>query len=144
MTTIHRIRKEFGEPFRDVVNGFAIMGCSRNLAAKTMGIDISHLYYLMRQQGIDAPWRKQKDMIDICKAPGHKKGDIFPHPQRYSDNDLLDILRGYSPRITVSHYNIVQGNRPAASTIIKRFKSWEKAKRLAHGLSEQTIKNLGR
>ena len=129
MTKIHAIRAEFQEPFRDVVKGFALMHYSRRATAETLGINNSYFYQICTRFDLHR-YFVPANYLPICKPPGHKKGKQIRQPQRYTDEELLAALRQYSQRITMKHYDTIQ-QKPCADTIIRRFGTWKKAKKIA-------------
>lgn len=134
MTKVHQVRREFGEPFRDVVAGLAAMRYSKRATAQALSINPSYFIKLCeRYKVIDKFPIKRKDYNEMCKPPGHPKGKKIHQPQRYTDAELLKILSGYSLHITKHRYDYLQ-QKPCSDTIFRRFGSWRKAKRLAHGL----------
>ena len=133
MTKVHQIRREFGEPFRDVVAGFAAMGYSIRATAEILEVNLSYFRkYLLPRYAPDAPWKAQKDMRDECKPrPSHggwPKGKKRIKPQKYTDEYLLSLVR--------KHWDLSYGTFEAlapvsASTVSRRFGSWGNARRLA-------------
>ena len=129
MTIIHQIRKEFDEPFRDVVAGFAKMGYSQTAAASACDVARSTFQYHVQRFGLCKLFNRS-NYIPACKSHP-RKGNEGKRKQVYSDETLLSILRKYSINIGRDYFNFLQVN-PCASTYIKRFGSWKKAKILAH------------
>lgn len=132
------MRAEFGEPFRDVIAGFAIMGYSRRATAEVLEINRDYFFkFLLPRYAPNAPWKPRKDMRDDCKS---KQGGGWPKGKQrvkpISDEDLLGILRGYPKAIGPGKYDYQRAanNHPWASTFIRRFGSWREAKRLAHAI----------
>jgi len=71
MTVVQRVRKEFDEPFRDVISGFAIMGYSRRSTARILEISWDYFRrYLLPRYAPDAPWKARIDLRDDCKPKG--------------------------------------------------------------------------
>jgi hypothetical protein len=71
MTVVQRIRKEFDEPFRDLIKKFAADGYSKTATAEILEINRSYFYqYLLPRYVPDAEWKKQADMRDECKPKG--------------------------------------------------------------------------
>lgn len=134
MTKVQSVRREFGEPFRDVVAGFAQMGYSRRAVAEILEINYSYLRTaLLPRYAPDAPWKAQADMRDECKPkPSHggwPKGKKRDKPVRYSDEYLLAMIRRHQDLTYQQFGNLAP---VAASTIARRFGTWNKAKMLAH------------
>jgi hypothetical protein len=73
MTKIQSIRQEYGEPFRDVVRGFAIAGNSKTLTAKVLGMDIHHFYDCCTSYGLHQYFKPQAEMNELCRG-GWQKG----------------------------------------------------------------------
>lgn len=136
MTKVQQIRREFNEPFRDVVAGFALMGYSRRSTAEILEINRDYFFKtLLPLYAPDAPWKSRKDMRDDCKR---KQGGGWPkgakRPKAVSDHELLAILRLYPETIGPDKYDYQRAarNHPWSSTFIRRFGSWTNAKMLAH------------
>lgn len=129
MTKVAQVRKEFGEPFRDVVNGFALMGYSKAATAEIL--EISRDYFtkhLLPVYAPDAPWKPQKDMRPECKprGKGWPKGKPRNKPQKYTDEELLALVAKY-PSFT----EFRDKAEPNMGTIYNRFGSWRRSKKLA-------------
>jgi hypothetical protein len=138
MTKVHQVRKEFKEPFRDVVKGFAKMGYSRRATAEFVGITSSWFDQLCERFDLKRHFRPRSEYLPVCKPRGgHTKGKTIRQPQRYSDWYLLSVLRGYSDRISPARFNQIQGGKPCADTYVKRFGSWRRARMLAHEVVKQ-------
>lgn len=140
MTKVQQIRKEFNEPFRDVVAGFAQMGYSRRATAQILGINTSYFRQLIGYYAPDAQWKKQVDMRDECKPRpskgkgGWPKGKKRNKPQKYSNDYLLSLV--------IKHWDLTYGEFEvlapvSASTISRRFGTWRNARRLAIIAHEQ-------
>lgn len=129
-----RIRKEFDEPAKDVIQSFARNGYSKRLTAGAIEIATQTLLAYCRRENI--VFADRINVREECKTSPKGKAvigrRIFNHcPYQYSDEYLLSILRGYSPRITVDMYRALC-EFPHSRTFIRRFGSWRKAKKLAH------------
>jgi len=74
----------------------------------------------------DVIWKKQVDMRPECRAKGKgwPKGKSRNNLKKYTDEYLLEFVAKYE---TVEEFD----NKaiPSASTIIKRFGSWNEAKK---------------
>lgn len=137
MTKVHQIRREFGEPFRDVVTGFASMGYSRRATAEILEINLSYFRTcLLPRYAPGAPWKERRDLRDECKPrpssggwpKGTKRGMSQRRPRRYSDEYLLSLLRAHQDLT----YQTFEGLAPvSSSTIARRFGGWRKAKMMA-------------
>jgi len=130
VTKVQQIRQEYKEPFRDVVASFAALGYSRKATAQILEINPSWFDCLCDRFHLKSKFDRSKYNAS-CKAPGLPKGAKIKRGVRFSDEQLLTILAGYSERISGKRFNYLQGS-PCADTIIKRFGSWRKAKGLAH------------
>jgi len=129
MLKVMQIRKEFNEPFKDVISGFAEMGYSKRATAEILEIDRGYFYKcLLPRYAPDVTWKKQIDMRPECRAKGKgwPKGKSRNNQKKYTDEDLLMVVAKYE---TVEKFD----NKaiPSASTVIKRFGSWNKARRMA-------------
>lgn len=79
MHPLHRrIEAEYGEPFWDVVRGYASQGCSRRETARLLGYSgaAAFLRLLLRHPEIAIPWPEGKeanafrDMYELARTPG--------------------------------------------------------------------------
>ena len=131
MSKMHQVRKEFKEPFRDVVQGMAVMGYSPKATAQILEVNPSWFDKLCERFDLKKHFRDRKHYNSTCKPPGPPKGTWMNQPQKYSDWYLLSVLRGYSAGISSIRFNQRQ-KTPCADTYVKRFGSWRKAKSLAH------------
>lgn len=132
MTKVQQIRKEFNEPFRDVVAGFADMGYSRKMTARVLEVNPSWFDQLCERFDLKKHFRSRKEYISICKPPGRPKGKSVKRPrQAYSDRQLLAILRRHDEKVSAVDFTKIQ-KKPCANTYLHRFGSWSKAKMLAH------------
>ena len=127
MNAVHRIRREYNETFADTVKSFAVMGYSCKATAGILEICPSYFRCLCKVYNLMQYFKTGKDLSSSCKPPGRSDN----RPKQYSDEYLLSILRGYSIKINTDRYNYLQC-RPSGDTIIRRFGSWRKAKKLAH------------
>ncbi len=66
-TKIQAVRKEFDEPFRDVVKGFAEMGYSRMATAEILEFNLSYFRTLCVRFDLHKYFKPQKEMRDECK-----------------------------------------------------------------------------
>jgi hypothetical protein len=92
------VRREYGEPFSDVVKGFAEMGYSQRLTAEVLGFNLSYFRQLLKRFGLLAAFnRPQRDLVKDCRpgGKGRARGVRSPRSPRYSDRDLLQEVRRY-------------------------------------------------
>ena len=75
MTTIQRIRREYDEPFKDVVIGFAEQGNSILLTARTLGISSTWLRNLCVRFDILKNFKPQSHQRETCKRNGGRGGN---------------------------------------------------------------------
>lgn len=129
MTKVHKVRREFNEKFSDTVCSFAGMGYSQKSVAHILEINPSWFNQLCIRFDLKKSFLPRKQQLSICKPPGHPKGKVINQPQRFTDNQLLSTLGMHPKDISVLDYNNLQ-HLPCADTIIKRFGSWRKAKKL--------------
>lgn len=130
MNKMRQIAKEFGEPFVDVVRGFAEMGYSRRATAKILNINLSYFRQLCDRLGLHQHFKQQRDMRDECK--GHGKGWPKGKPQarrsRYTDAEILEEVSKYPVSTLFQSMAAID-----ISTVHRRFGGWTAARRLAHG-----------
>lgn len=62
-TLIREVEAEFGEPFEDVIRGFADMGLGIDTTAATLGYDKRNFRRLLQRRGWDIPWPALKDQM---------------------------------------------------------------------------------
>ena len=129
-TKVHQVRREFGEPFRDVVAGFAQMGYSRRATAEILEINRSYFcQHLLPRYAQGATWRPQREMRKECRPKGRGWPKGVPKgskPRRYSDEELLRLVAKCD---TANQFTGFTGIW--SSTVRRRFGSWSKAKTLA-------------
>jgi len=129
LTKVHAIRKEFDEPFKDVIHWFARMGYSKKMTSEILEINRDYFWRtLLPRYAPNAEWKPQVDMKSDCKphGKGWPKGKERLKPQKYSDQELLSEVLKYDTAERFDNMAI-----PSVSTVIKRFGSWNRAKRLA-------------
>lgn len=134
MTKVQQVRREFGESFREVVEGFAVMGYSRRATAAILEINLSHFRQLCDRFNLHQHFRAQKDMRPECRGggAGWPKGKKRDKPLRYSDEYLLSLMRRHDDLT----FQTFEGLAPvSASTVQRRFGSWNNARRLAEARS---------
>jgi len=128
MNKLMAVRKEFGEPFVDVVRGFAELGYSRTATAEILEFNLSYFRQILTRFDLHKHFPPQSAMRDECKGrgTGRVKGTLAPRPKVYSDNYLLDQVRrmpSYSLARCMGDVNV--------STIQNRFGTWTNARHLA-------------
>lgn len=128
MTKVHLVRKEYDEPFRDVVSGFASMGYSKTFTAKTLGINRSYFRSLLDRYAPKVQWPKQRDMVEGCKGQGKGWEKGRPRGFRHSDKELLELVRKHKTAA-----NLRRNSSVSDSTIRSRFGTWKEALRMAYG-----------
>ncbi len=129
-TKLKAIRQEFGEPFRDVVHGFAVMGYSKRATSEILGWHRQTFLTYCQRYAPDAPWKPQRDQRRECRGQGKgwPKGKRREKPLKYTDGELLAILRKY-PDLTYCQFSNLAP--VAASTIARRFGTWNRARELS-------------
>lgn len=129
MNKLRQTAKEYGEPFIDVVKGYAEMGYSRRATAEILGYNLSYFRQLCLRFNLHRHFKKQKDMRRECRRTsggGWPKGKKRPRPPKYSDKDILAQVRIYNDRnlfMAMADIHIV--------TVTRRFGSFAKALKLA-------------
>ena len=133
MTKIQAVRKEYGESFKEVVAGYALLGYSQRATAQILDFNRSYFRQILTRFDLHSLFRR-KNYNDSCKArsTGRPKGKPGKKCYRYADAELLTLVQIYSTGQEMDKYA-----PPYASTVIRRFGSWRKAK----ALSEQREEN---
>jgi hypothetical protein len=122
MTKVQQVRKEFDEPFRDVVKGFAEMGYSRSFTAKVLEINLSYFRQLCTRFDLHQYFKPQSEMLLECKPKGKgwPKGKKQKRREKYSNNQLLYAVKKYP-----FYDQFILSAPMAASTVKRRFNvSW--------------------
>lgn len=70
MNKLLAVRKEFGEPFVDVVRGFAEMGYSRRMTANVLNFNLSYFRALCTRFDLHRHFKPQGKMRRDCKGGG--------------------------------------------------------------------------
>jgi len=127
VTKIQEIRREYNEPFRDVVAGFAMMQYSKRCTAMALGIVPSYFDVYLKRYAPDVKFPLRKDLNESCvpKGRGWPKGKKRNKPVKYPDELLLSLVRQYKTCREFGKSGIHY------TTVIKRFGSWKKAKNYA-------------
>lgn len=75
-TLVQKIRREFGESFKDVLAGFARMKYSKRCTALTLGITTSYFNVYLKRYAPDVQFPARKDLNEACipKGKGWPKG----------------------------------------------------------------------
>lgn len=97
MTKVQKIRREYGESFRDVVKGFAQQGESIKGTARALEIEYKYFRRLLTRFGLLHHFRDRKDMKPECRGVGHpshaernrRRGPRIP------DRELFEAVRKY-------------------------------------------------
>jgi hypothetical protein len=131
MTKIQSIRKEFGEPFRDVVHGFAEMGYSRKMTAGILEINARWFYEICKNYNLNQYFVPYKSRRDLWKpriyTGGWKRPDV-KGVRKYSDADLLGRVRKHP-----SIYLFAEQAGVSIGTVKGRFKKpWKEIVRKAN------------
>jgi len=125
------VEVEFGEPFADIVKGFAEMGYSRTVTAGALGFNLSYFRNLLKRSDLDAYFLPQAQQRPECRGKGVSRGCGAKRPgngpaQKYSDAFLLEcVASSGSSRRFKDQFSIDPG------TVRYRFGSWQIAKKLA-------------
>lgn len=122
-----RIRHEFEAPAKIVITSYSESGYSKRLTAASIGITMQTLVNYCRRENINFPNRSQ--LRSECKPHGNgwPKGKKRIRQHKYSDEYLLDTMIKYD---FPAHVFDLLAPIPA-STIIRRFGSWSRAKMLS-------------
>lgn len=120
--TVKRIQSEFEESFADVIKGFAIMGYSKRATASILEISLCNFRRLLKLYAPNAPWKKQINMRDECKAksPGWPKGKPRTPHYTHSISELLSYRQQYSGLTSHQFDNLA----PVSSSTIRRRLGW--------------------
>jgi len=125
MNRLLQVRKEYGEPFVDVVKDFAEMGYSRRFVAGMLGFNVQHFIDTLNRFGLQKHFRLHRDMRPECKSPGWPRGKPNPRNNRYSDEDIFSEVRRCK-----TYHDFARGAKMSMSLVEKRF-GWRNARRLA-------------
>lgn len=132
MSKMIAVRKEFGEPFVDVVRGFAEMGYSKRSTAQILGFNLPYFRDLLARFELHGDFLPQAQQRKECRSGGCVAGSAAasrPGNGRaitYTDDDLLAMVgRSRSSRDFESSTMIYR------STVSRRFGSWGNAMELA-------------
>ena len=118
MRFMDRVEQEFGEPFADVLQGFADMGYGCDTTARMLEYDTSNFRRLLKRHGICIQWPSAADRIEAHDRnpwPGHQrmiavrraKCPVYTHP----DTGESMIASRWAERLGIS---IVQFQRRVA------------------------------
>lgn len=130
VTKIQQARREYGS-FRQAVEHYAGMGCSRAMTARYLGIDRGHFREMVRRHNLDGLFPARRDMLPECRTaghPAHAERNRRLARQRVTDAELLaEVAQHRTTR------DFVRLARHSLSTIYARFGSYLEARRLARG-----------
>lgn len=134
MTKIHQVRQEFGEPFCDVVKGFATMGYSKRATAEILEFNRSYFLQICTRFNLHQHFNKpQREMRPECKGAerrsrkGWPKGKKRPFRPRYTDDYLLGLVTRYPSFSDFRSWAPVD-----PTTVSRRFKlPWREIVRMA-------------
>ena len=128
MNKLMAIRLEYGEPFVDVVRGFAEMGYSRRATAAVLDLNLSYFRQLLVRFDLGRHFLPQSQMRRECKGAGTgcPKGTSRPRAAVYSNDQLLAEVRRLPSYSLSRHLGTVN-----VSTVQARFGSWRNARVLA-------------
>jgi hypothetical protein len=127
--TLTQVRSEYGS-FREAVQHYAAMGCSRRMTARYLGFDRTHFRQLVRRFDLDGLFpQSRSEMLPECRGVGH--------PARAEAN-----RRRAAPRITAEELlpwvrqcrtaREFQRDAPYSLwVVIARFGSWRDARAVA-------------
>lgn len=123
------IRKEYGESLSEVIRGYARMGYSKRATSQAMGITLPALLLWCMRLGLDGCFSRL-NYNESCRPlnkEGWPKGKPRHKRKRYSDSDLLALVSLFS---TADSLDQADGF-PASTTVLRRFGTWNNAKRKA-------------
>lgn len=128
MNKLIAVRKEYGEPFTDVVRGFAEMGYSRRAVADVLGFNLSYFRQVLTRFDLHRHFQPQAQMRGECKGGGKgwPKGKERPRDATYTNEQLLAEVR----RLPSYSMSRCVGNIDP-KTVQNRFGSWTRARELA-------------
>jgi len=132
MTKVHQVRREFGEPFRDVVRGFAVMGYSRAATANILHFNLSYFRQLCTRFNLHQYFKPQREMRPECRGvgttrKGWPKGKKRPFRARYTNEYLLGLVARYP-----IYGDFMSWAPVAASTVTRRFRvPWREIVKMA-------------
>ena len=128
MNKLMAIRLEYGEPFIDVVRGFAEMGYSRRATAEVLSLSLSYFRELLGRFDLHRHFLLQAQMRQECRGQGvgWPKGKPRPRGVVYSDERILAEVR------SIPHYSVFRCMASMdAATVQNRFGSFANARALA-------------
>lgn len=141
MTKMHNVRHEFGEPFSDVVKGFAIMGYSRRATAEILEFNLSYFRQICKRFDLHRHFKPQREMRPECRGVGKTrkgwpKGKKRPYAPKHTSEHLLGLVAKYP-----SYTDFLSWAPVAASTVTRRFKApWREIARMARqGISSKEV-----
>lgn len=130
MSKMLEVRREFGEPFVEVVRGYAAMGYSQQMTAQVLGFNRSYFRQLLQRFDLLGCFnRPQRELVKVCRPGGRgcQKGASRPRAPRYSDEELLAEVRRYPVSTLFEAMSDV-----SVSTVYRRFGSFPAAVHAAH------------
>lgn len=130
MSRLIEIRKEFGEPFVDVVRGFAEMGYSRTATAATLEINLSYFRQLLVRFNLQSCFLPQPKMRRDCRGGnrgkgGWPKGKKRGFAPKHSDEQILAEVGKYNHL-----YQFMSLADISYATVCRRLGGWKKARAL--------------
>jgi len=123
------VEREFGEPFDDVIRGFAAMGYSKQAVAKILDFNLSYFRAVLTRRELHGCFLPQAQQRPECKGGGKGAPSGRPNTwtqRKYSDEHLLrqvkeaSTMRDFRDRLRID-----------PKTVRIRFGSWRRARRLA-------------
>src|SRR5690242_16404655 len=99
MSKMLEVRREFGEPFADVVRGFAEMGYSRTATAQALGFNLPYFRTLLTRFDLHRHFKPQREQRPECRGKGTKKPGMMVGgrvrnggKRKYTDEHLLQLV----------------------------------------------------
>lgn len=128
MNKLMAIRLEYGEPFVDVVRGFAEMGYSQRATAEILCLSRAYFRELLGRFDLRKHFLPQAQMRSECRGQGvgWPKGKPRPRGVIYSDERILAEVR------SIPHYSVFRCMASMdATTVQSRFGTFANARALA-------------
>lgn len=135
MSKMVEIRREFQEPFVDVVKGFAAMRYSKRATAQILGFNLPYFRTILTRFDLHQYFVPQAEQLPECRGGGSQAGTESAkrpnnrRPRAYSDEYLLRLVAKH-PRAN----DFQSSTMIYLSTVRRRFGSWRKARELAVNL----------
>jgi hypothetical protein len=125
MNKLLEIRKEYDEPFVEVVKGYAEMGYSRAATARVLGFDPANFHRVCTRFQLHPYFKPRVELRDDCtpKGKGWVKGKKRNRGNQYTEAELLAEVQRWPTTTLFMRHSLI-----SLSTIIRRFGTFKKAR----------------